>query len=409
MAIDTLPRFYELMRSTVPVRRDAVVAILERRPAAAVAADRLREALRALEAIPEERAGRRLSLETGRPIHLDLGYEIGELLRDVEYLTQGEERLLSELAADHAGFEAEVDAVVGALAGARFRSFVTDRDGTVNNYCGRYASSVQSAYNAVFLTRFARTLVGRAVILTSAPLDDVGLADLAVAPPGAFVHAGSKGREYLDPKGRRRRFPIEARQQEKLDELNRRLAALLGSPGREVFAQIGSGFQRKFGQTTVARQDIAGSIPAERSEGFLAEVRELVRSIDPELEDFRIEDTGLDVEIVLTVGDAGADAGSVRDFDKGDGVRFLNEDLGLGLDQGPCLVCGDTGSDVPMLQAALDVAPEVRTVFVTRREELRSRVAGLLPDALFVSEPDILVAALNALVRGSDGDRWGGR
>ena len=63
-------------------------------------------------------------------------------------------------------------------------------------------------YNAVFLTRFARARARRSVILTSAPLADVGLADMTVSPPGAFTCTGSKGREYLDPKGRRRQHPI---------------------------------------------------------------------------------------------------------------------------------------------------------------------------------------------------------
>jgi hypothetical protein len=393
MAALRLSQFYGLMHATVPVRRVLTEEILASRPPAPGGVARLRETLEALEAIPEEAAGRRLVLEEGRSIHVDLGYEIGELAKDLVYLDRGEDALLDDLAQRISGFREDIPAVVEALGDTDFQTFVTDRDGTINNYCGRYASSVQSVYNAVFLTRFAGARARRSVILTSAPLDGIGLADMTVSPPGAFTCAGSKGREYLDSKGRRRQHPIGTTQQAKLDHLNRELDELLAQPGHKVFTLIGSGLQHKFGQTTIARQDIGGSVPAERSERFGEEIRRLVRSVDPEGVFFRIEDTGLDLEILLTVEDAGG--GPTRDFDKGDGVRFLNADLQLEMDQGPSLVCGDTGSDLSMLQASLELAPETRAIFVTGKAELRQRVQGLLPGAVFVREPDALVAALN--------------
>ncbi|MCG6925363.1 MAG: trehalose 6-phosphate synthase [Acidobacteria bacterium] len=397
MATLELSQFYGLMHATIPVRRVLTEEILASRVPAPGGVARLRETLEALEAIPEEPAGRRLTLEEARPIHVDLGYEIEELKKDLVYLDRGEDALLEDLAGRHAGFREDVQAVAATLGGTVFQTLVTDRDGTVNNYCGRYASSVQSVYNAVFLTRFARARARRSVILTSAPLDNIGLADMTVSPPGAFICTGSKGREYLDPKGHRRQHPIDAAQQAKLDLLNRELDELLAQPGYNVFTLIGSGLQRKFGQTTIARQDIGGSVPEERSERFGEEVRQLVRSVDPDDTFFRIEDTGLDLEILLTVEDA--DGGAARDFDKGDGVRFLNADLQLRMDQGPCLICGDTASDVSMLQASLDLAPETKAVFVTGKDELRQRVRDLLPGAVFVDEPDALVAALNGTSR----------
>jgi hypothetical protein len=395
MNVETLSQFYGLMHATIPVRRVLVEEVLASRRPPPEAVDRLRETLAVLEAIPEGEGGRRLALEEGRPIHVDLGYEIEELRKDLLFLGRGEEALLHDLSARHPGFDEEVRAGVAVLGGSVFQAFVTDRDGTVNNYCGRYASSVQSVYNAVFLTRFARARARQSVILTSAPLDDIGLADMTVSPAGAYVCAGSKGREYLDPAGRRRQLPIGRARQEKLDLFNHRLGDLLDEPGHEVFTLIGSGLQHKFGQTTIARQDIAGSVPAARSERFREEVEGLVRALDPEAAFFRIEDTGLDLEVLLTVEDG--EGGATRDFDKGDGVRFLNADLRLEMERGPCLIGGDTGSDVPMLQASLDLAPETRAVFVTRKDELRQRVRELLPEAVFVGEPDALVAILNGL------------
>lgn len=51
-----------------------------------------------------------------------------------------------------------------------FQNLITDRDGTINNYCGRYKSSIQSAYNSVFLSCFALFCCVNAAILTAAPL-----------------------------------------------------------------------------------------------------------------------------------------------------------------------------------------------------------------------------------------------
>jgi len=399
MAVETIRQLDDVMRSTVPARRAAAAGALAG-STTSPEAERLRDALAALDTVPAEGAKRRLRAEGGRDVLLDLGYEVEELRKDLLFLDSGEPSLRRDLSRRHQGLDAEVGGVLSVLSGTRFHTLVTDRDGTVNNYCGRYASSVQSAWNAVYLTRFARTTT-KAVVLTSGPLRGPGILDLSVAPEDAFVYAGSKGREYRDAGGGRRDFPIDAERQARLDDFNRRLDALLREPGHELFSLVGSGLQHKFGQTTIARQDIAGSIPIEASSRFLDAVRGLVRAVDPEEDALRVEDTGLDVEILLTVD--GADGGGLKDFDKGDGVRFLDRDLPLEMGAGPCLVCGDTASDVPMLEAALSLAPEVHAVFVTRREELRSRVRALHPGALFVSAPDALVAALDSLGRGNGG------
>lgn len=396
MQVETLRQFYDACHSTIPRRRQLTEDVLASRPLDADGVAHLRDVLDALTAIPEDDAGRRLRLDDTRAVHVDLGYEIEELRKDLLYLAEGEEAFREDLERRHEHFAEEVEAGLESLAGRSYRAFLTDRDGTVNNYCGRYASSVQSIYNAVFLTRFARARADTSVVLTSAPLDDIGLADLAVQPPGAVVTAGSKGREYFDVAGERRRYPIDPQQQARLDVLNAELDRLLGQAGNETFTLIGSGLQHKFGQTTIARQDITGSVDPDHSEHFLGQIRDLVEAVDPDGSFFRIEDTGLDVEVLLTVDSAD---GETRDFDKGDGVRFLNDDLGLGMDGGPCLVCGDTGSDVPMLIATLELAPEAHSVFVTRDEDLRGRVRDALPDAVFVSEPDALVAILDRLSR----------
>ena len=121
------------------------------------------------------------------------------------------------------------------LGPVQFQSFITDRDGTVNNYCGRYLSSIQSVYNAVYITRFATACVKNTVILTSAPLEQGGLVNITTIPDKTVVNAGSKGREYRDLNGNHGTFPVAPEQQAKLDELNGRLVELVQQPQHEKY------------------------------------------------------------------------------------------------------------------------------------------------------------------------------
>jgi hypothetical protein len=415
--IRTIQQFYALMQETGKVRRRQAARILAGERPDSGDTNSLGSCLEALKRIPlrdgrfelsagdggerspgsrQRKPGVPHHRQTGeRTLHIELDYEFDELEKDLLFLQEGEEALLARLAEMHPGFQEELE---DALAFCRpmnlpLGCLLTDRDGTVNNYCGRYLSSIQSTYNAVFLSRFAWQGVRQAVILTSAPLSDGGLEDLTVSPPGTFVLAGSKGREYLDRSGRRGTLAIGADQQRQLERLNRRLGELIRDPRYEIFALIGSGLQFKFGQTTVARQDIYGSIPAAESEAFAGVIRELIRDIDPEGLYFRIEDTGKDIEIILTV----EGASGLKDFDKGDGILFLDSQLALGLSGSENLVCGDTASDVPMVKSASEKTPDPWTIFVTRDKNLEEAVRQTSQRAHFVSEPDVLVCCLNQL------------
>jgi hypothetical protein len=165
-------------------------------------------------------------------------------------------------------------------------------------------------------------------------------------------------------------------------------------PDYEKFTFIGSGLQFKFGQSTVARQDIGKSINEDESQAFLETLEVLVSELDPSKKNFRIEDTGLDVEIILTVETT---EDGLKDFDKGDGVKYLNTELELDMFRGPHLICGDTGSDVPMLEAALEMSPDSMAIYVTEKKDLAARIQALSSNAVIVPEPDILVAILGTL------------
>ncbi|MGE4469116.1 MAG: trehalose 6-phosphate synthase [Desulfovibrio sp.] len=391
--VTDLKGFYELMAQTREVRVQAVAALAAGRPPEPAFAHSLENALLNLRETLRPDGKAELEVAPGRSMELDLGYELGELEKDLLYLRQGEAALLAYLDELQPGFSAETALAADTLRGLRFRAWITDRDGTTNNYCGRYNSSIQSVYNAVFLSRYARANVGRSVFITSAPLQDPGIVNVSVNPGKSFIYAASKGRECLDLEGVRRVFPIEEEKQALLDSFNTRMEALLEEPEYEIFTLIGSGYQKKFGQTTIARQDITGTIPEAESRAFLARIKEMTARVDPEGGHFRIEDTGLDVEVILTVDDGQGG----KDFSKAEGVDFLNSTFDLGLDQGPNLVSGDTRSDLPLAEAVLRHSADTWAVFVTRDEELARVVRELAPRSLIVSCPDVLVAALGAL------------
>ncbi|MDP8212077.1 MAG: trehalose 6-phosphate synthase, partial [Candidatus Zapsychrus exili] len=392
----TLDEFYKSMFKTKDARIEIVNFYLNYQPISAELRNILTGALDVLENIPKEGDQYILKLDDTKNISLDLSYEINELKKDLFFLDNSAESFYAHLSELHNNFNAQVNETTEKLRGIAFKNFITDRDGTVNNYCGRYVSSIQSIYNAVFLTRFANKDTINSIILTSAPLDNIGLADISVTQKNMFIYAGSKGREYFDKQGARHCFPIEEKKQRKLTELNSKLSDLVKTPEYKMFSLIGSGLQFKFGQTTIARQDITNSILAKDSNNFLELIERLVDKLDPQKELFKIEDTGKDIEIILTI-DSNDKNEQAKDFDKGDGINFLNDSLNLKLKDGPNLICGDTSSDVPMVEASMAKTNNTNSVFVTTNDELKAKVSAACPNAMFVDTPDVLIAALNNL------------
>lgn len=392
--IDTLKSFYNLMAQTREVRFDIVNQLLSFNSVSKGQYDALQSALRSLEMCLKEEHKTTLKIDGSEDIDVDLTYEITELKKDIYYLENGEDKFISYLESMHPNFSSHVQNGVALLKGKYFNCFITDRDGTTNNYCGRYRSSIQSIYNAVFLTRFAKNATSNPIIITSAPLKDIGIVNVSTIPDKVIIYAASKGREFIDLSGTRKSYPVDNQKQQLIGRLNRELSQLIKEPAYEKFSMIGSGLQLKFGQTTIARQDINDSILEAKSKAFLALVENIVKKLDPAGENFRIEDTGLDIEIILTISDEKV---GLKDFDKADAVKYLDKELNLGLGKGPHLICGDTGSDLPMLEAVMESTDDTWSVFVTQNPELADRVRAVCPNALTVPEPDILISILNQL------------
>lgn len=392
--IRTLKEFYALMDETHNLRMQIVKDIFNDQQIEPDWIESLKNAFASLVNIPMERGKRVLFLDDSKKMPVDLVYEITELEKDVFYLENGEEKFIEYLEDIHSGFRDQVTNSIKQLKGLNFNCFITDRDGTINNYCGRFRSSVQSIYNSIFLVRFAAKRTVSPVIITSAPLKSFGVMDVSINPEKSVIYAASKGREFVDLYGERRTYPIDKQRQGQLDNLNKKLLSLVKNPVFEKFSLIGSGFQRKFGQTTIARQDISGSIPEDESCNFLKRIKSIVSDLDPQNKNFRIEDTGLDIEIILTIGDSRS---GLKDFDKGDAVKFLDEKLRLGMRTGPHLICGDTYSDIPMLKAAKEKTDDTQAIFVTKDEKLTEKVRDVCSNSIIVTEPDILITILNFL------------
>ncbi len=388
----TLKEFYGRIEEVRDVRVRMVQSYLDAGQVSDADLAALRQLVDELESIEKKDGKFLLQLDATKSVALELDYEINETKKDVVFFEQGEADFERYLAGLHDAFEEHVARGVELLGGRQYHNFVTDRDGTISNYCGRYRSSVQSAYNAIYLTRFSRVRAGSATIVTSAPLENPGVATVSVMPVGAYIYAASKAREFIDKSGQRRTFPIDPDQQAKLDALNQRLAALCEQPEYEKFSLIGSGLQFKFGETTLARQDIAKAIPEDESEALLGVVDGLMKEIDPEGRDFGLIDMGLDIEVILK----GASEG---EFSKADGLFFLDTELGLGLEQGPTLMCGDTKGDLPLLKACLEKSADTYAMFATKDEKLSQQVHEMCPRAIVVPEVDMLVTILNRVAR----------
>ncbi len=396
--IKSLQQFYELMFYTKRMREKIVRHILNGHKVEQELIGIINTALNILKTTPFIDGKYRLSYLKNRSASLNLTYEIEELEKDIFFLTHSKKDFYHYLEKLHPGLQEQVRDGHKVFRTIKFKNFITDRDGTVNNYCGRYKSSIQSVYNAVFLTRFATGCSENAILLTSAPLENVGLLDISVSPQDVFIFAGSKGREYAGKNGVRGQFPIKKTKQEKLNILNHRLCDLVKKPEYEIYSLIGSGLQFKFGQTTIARQDIYNSIPERESEDFLNLVTAIVSEVDPHNEFFRIEDTGKDIEIILTIEKDGKTNG-LKEFDKGDGIIFLNEELNLGIEEGPNLICGDTRSDIPMVSVAMNRSNNTWAIFVTEDDDVKRAVNKVCPRSFFVTEPDTLIALLDSLTR----------
>lgn len=66
----------------------------------------------------------------------------------------------------------------------------------MTDYACSYPSSIQGAYSGVIQATFAQRCTQCAAIVTSAPLQNIGILDVTVVPEGYFCYGASGGREW---------------------------------------------------------------------------------------------------------------------------------------------------------------------------------------------------------------------
>ncbi|MDD3630266.1 MAG: hypothetical protein PHF55_04515, partial [Bacteroidales bacterium] len=167
--INSLNDFYSLMFYTRDIKKLIVNDILNNKICNSEMIDLLKEALEILNNLPGNQYEKIINHHNTQ-VKLNLFYEISELQKDIYYLLHKEQDFYEYLSILNPNFFKQIADGKDFLANNKFKNLISDRDGTVNNYCGRYNSSIQSIYNAVFLSRYAIYSAENTVILTSAPL-----------------------------------------------------------------------------------------------------------------------------------------------------------------------------------------------------------------------------------------------
>jgi hydroxymethylpyrimidine pyrophosphatase-like HAD family hydrolase len=333
----------------------------------------LEKILKLFEKIETKKGKRVLKDDFGKKVFFGMDYEILELKKDIAYLKKGEDGLFEIMRKNIKNFDKQVSKLQKFVSSKKINVVVADRDGTINNYGERYWSSIQSVYNAVFLSRAFKKK--KIIILSSAPLKE--MKEVTIMPINSIILAGSKARELFF-NNKIIKYPIKRKEINLILKIGKNIREFVTQKKYFVFLQIGSGFQQKRGEITIARQDVSGSINKSFSKEFFKKIKEIVSKNDFEKR-ISIMDTGLDIEIVLKSKE--------NSFDKGDGILFSLSKTKISQTKEKILVCGDTKADVAMVKK---IGKKAIPVFVGNKNKFGKE----LKKACFVSNPDVLITAL---------------
>ncbi|VIO86441.1 Uncharacterized protein BM_BM12499 [Brugia malayi] len=432
--VKLLADFYQLMDKTCQVRRQIAERVLKGIAIRAHFSVSLENAKASLEnscvhhthtLILETAAAGDDSDEGGQHMtaKFDITNELAELENDLEFLRfiqsdeiNNVEQFVMTLASYHpSGQTAFVDEVNKAFAllteGDHFQHFFTDRDGTLKSYSCSYPASIQPAYSAVIQAQFARRCAQFCAIVTTSPLMHIGVLNVSTMPEGYYAYGASAGREwYLNPSLQFKDDSVNDADLALLTSVFERLEELLEQPEYRNFTWIGSGLQRHYGHITIARQDVNYSVPKHRSSLLYQAVCKIVNEVDPMATTLTLREGEFDLKIFTKVALSEVNSATAkisgRIFNKGHGIRLIKSKMGLKLNCGKILVCGDSETDLPMLEECLLCSPaNVYTIWVTTNPQLQEKVRSLCgiyenDHYVFVSCPEVLLGAMaNATVR----------
>uniref|UniRef100_A0A914C1T9 alpha,alpha-trehalose-phosphate synthase (UDP-forming) n=1 Tax=Acrobeloides nanus TaxID=290746 RepID=A0A914C1T9_9BILA len=410
--IKTLDDFYSMMMRTRDVRRQIVERVLKGIPIQShfgISLNNAKESL-LLSCKPNTTV---LYLkpssdqEDGELAHFDIKMELDEFEKDLNFLkfiqsddVYNVEQFINTLSLYHPvsdeKFREEVIAIGDLFTDAdHFNFFFTDRDGTLKSYSCSYPASVQPAYSGVIQAQFARRCAQTCAIVTTAPMMQIGVLDVSTIPEGYYYYGASAGREwFIDPATKFKDTSIPENHLELLDRIFMAISELLDDPKFRHFNWLGSGLQKHYGHITVAHQDAFHSVPESSAKAIDQKIREIVSQVDPHENVLSIKESETDIKIFLKSKLSG------DIFDKGNGIRLLVRHMKCDLKNGTILVCGDSETDLPMLEECLKGNPQgVFTVWVTTNEELRIRVKEVCEqhnnkNFVFVSCPEVLLGGM---------------
>uniref|UniRef100_A0A0N4ZCB8 alpha,alpha-trehalose-phosphate synthase (UDP-forming) n=1 Tax=Parastrongyloides trichosuri TaxID=131310 RepID=A0A0N4ZCB8_PARTI len=408
--IKTLDDFYKLMMRTRDIRRQIVERVLKGIPISdhfSISLINAKDSL--LHACKPGTTQIILQTdgEESTPAQLDIATEVKEFERDISFLefalsddVYNVELFIDSLQSSHSGgaeqFRMEVSAVADLFYDAdHFEYFFTDRDGTLKSYSCTYQGSVQPAYSGVIQAQFARRCAQTCCIVTTSPMLQIGVLDVSTIPEGYYYFGASVGRDwYLDPSNKFRDTTISPDDLHLLDIIFDAISAMLRESKWKRFTWIGSGLQKHYGHITLAHQDVFSTVENEQVLLLDKEIKNIVREHDPSGERIMIKLTETDIKIFLKTSTSG------EIFTKGDGLTLFAKKMGFDLSKGHILVCGDSESDIPMLETCLKYNHDnVYTVWVSTNETLKEKVAYLCKiynndRYAFVSCPEVLLGGM---------------
>nr|AEX60788.1 trehalose-6-phosphate synthase [Ascaris suum] len=342
----------------------------------------------------------------------DVTNELEELDKDLAFLQfiqsdeiNDVEQFVATLGRFHpSGPEASKEEVEKAFAllsrGDHFHYLFTDRDGTLKSYSCSYPASIQPAYSAVIQAQFARRCAQFCAIVTTSPLMHIGILSVSSMPEGYYAYGASAGREwYMNPAMQFKDDTINEEDLALLNSVFEKVEELLEQPEYRNFTWIGSGLQKHYGHITIARQDV-NSVSKHRSALLYEAVSKIVNEVDPTGSTLTLRESDYDLKIFTKAKLSG------RIFNKGHGIRLIERKMGLKMNEGRILVCGDSETDLPMLEECLACSPKnVYTIWVTSNPQLQEKVRSSCAaygndNFVFVSCPEVLLGAMaNATVR----------
>ncbi|VDM40793.1 unnamed protein product [Toxocara canis] len=388
-----LADFYQLMEKTCQVRRQIAERVLKGiaiRPHFGVSLENAKSSLEnsclsgTHKLVLETASGGDDSDGSGGNLSakFDVTNELEELDKDLAFLQfiqsdeiNNVEQFVATLGRFHPSgpdaFKEEVEKAFSLLSeGDHFHYLFTDRDGTLKSYSCSYPASIQPAYSAVIQAQFARRCAQFCAIVTTSPLMHIGILNVSTMPEGYYAYGASAGREwYMNPAMQFKDDTINEEDLALLNSVFERMEELLEQPEYRNFTWIGSGLQKHYGHITIARQDVNNSVPKHRSALLYEAVSKIVNEVDPTGSTLTVRESDYDLKIFTKAKLSG------RIFNKGHGIRLIERKMGLKMNEGRILVCGDSETDLPMLEECLACSPKnVFTIWVTSNPQLQEKV-----------------------------------